>query len=271
MKLKCSIYSIFPFPFSTAFNATAEHCNGVYPPDDEGDNENCFSHSWETEEARNKLWASCSVSGREVTRMLVEDVKNRIENDGLNADEECDPTLSILLREAHDRGITVYALFSASNEEFSEQRYARYPNQFNENCGDDEVYFDGVAVNNEYFSTIKDCNDDTDVNDIHVAAQQTHLDHLQATVENASPLPVHFSVSWNWDCCSCSSDTYATRELSWPINNGVTQSVLKHMVEIVDSVDVQGMSKLKFVNYCVFSLLLLNDLVSCIQYAKRNV
>ena len=73
--------------------------------------------------------------------------------------------------------------------------------------------------------------------DINVAAQQTHLDHLQATVDNASPLPVHFSVSWNWDCCSCSSETYATRELLWPLNNGVTQSVLKHMVKIVDSVD----------------------------------
>lgn len=262
---------LFLLPFSTAFDPNAAHCNGVYPANDDGDNSTCFNHSWETEAARNKLWASCSISRREVTRILVEDVKERIENDGLNADEVCDPNLSILLREAHDRGIAVYALFSASNEEFSEQRYARYPNQFNENCGDDEVYFDGVAVNNEYFSKIKKCNNETDVNDINVEAQQTHLDRLQSTVENASPLPVHFSVSWNWDCCSCSSDTYATRELLWPVNNGVTQSVLKHMVEVVDSVDVQGMFKLQSVHNYIFHLLFLNDLVSCIQYAKRNV
>jgi hypothetical protein len=36
---------------------------------------------------------------------------------------------------------------------------ASYPGQFNANCGDDKVYFDGVVVNNEYFTNIKDCDE----------------------------------------------------------------------------------------------------------------
>ena len=79
------------------------------------------------------------------------DVKSRIENGGLTSSGVCDSVLQTTLREAHARGIRVYALFAASDAAFGEQYMANYPNEFNAACGDDDVYFDGVAVNNEYF------------------------------------------------------------------------------------------------------------------------
>jgi len=171
------------------------------------------------------------IPGREVTRIFISDVKNRIENDGLTDDTECDEVLKTTLVEAHERGIEVYALFAVSDDEFSEKEMADYANQFNTACGDEWSYFDGVAVNNEYFSKVKDCDDESEK-----LAQLQFLTDIQTTVENAAPLPLHFSVSWNWDCCSCSSDSYEKRELLW---DGNTKSALEHMVNIVDSVDVQ--------------------------------
>ena len=159
------------------------------------------------------------------------DVKSRIENGGLTSSGVCDSVLQTTLREAHARGIRVYALFAASDAAFGEQYMANYPNEFNAACGDDDVYFDGVAVNNEYFSQVKSCDDPADV-----ALQNQFLIDLNTTTHNALPLPLHFSVSWNWDCCDCNPANYVTRELTW---DGETKSALEHMVNIVDSVDVQ--------------------------------
>jgi hypothetical protein len=226
------------YVWTRGFDSTAPQCVGIYPPNKDGDNASCFNHNWETTEAREKLFASCSIPGREITRLFVEDVRSRIENGGYNADGVCDGDLMALLSEAHERGISIYALFSVSNADFSESYMAVYPNEFNELCGTDKIYFDGVAVNNEYFSQIRACSAD-DINDVYIAEQQDHLDRLALAKQNAHPLPLHFSISWNWDCCSCSSSSYATRELLWPAVGGSSMSVVQHMVNIVDSVDVQ--------------------------------
>jgi hypothetical protein len=163
-------------------------------------------------------------------------MKSLIENNGYNSTGHCDADILTLLGEAHQLGIRIYALFAVSDEDFSESYMASYPGQFNANCGDDEIYFDGVAVNNEYFSNIKDCDDP-----VNIPLQQDHLDKLQLAVNNASAysLPLHFSLSWNWDCCSCSSGSYTTRNLTWPALGGDTKSVISHMIDIVDSFDVQ--------------------------------
>ena len=221
--------------WTSGFNASAPHCNGVYPVSKDGDNATCFKHNWETPEARQDLWASCTQPGREVTRLFVSDMKSRIENSGYNASEECDTGVIELIEEAHQLGIRIYALFAVDDADFSESYMASYPGQFNANCGDSEVYFDGVAVNNEYFSYIKDCDASN------IPLQQDHLDKLQLAVNNASAysLPLHFSLSWSWDCCTCSSGSYTVRNLTWPALGGVTKSVMSHMIDIVDSFDVQ--------------------------------
>ena len=102
-------------------------------------------------------------------------------------------------------------------------------NLFNNNCGSATVYFDGASVNNEHFTSIKECNAG------HDAAQQTFLDNLASTAANASPLPLHFSISWNWWCCDCSQGG-SERIVNW---QGVSKNALEHMVDIADSVDVQ--------------------------------
>ena len=225
------------YVWTRGFDPNATHCNGVYPINNAGGNATCFHHNWETPAARAKLWSSCFNPGRKATRLFLSDAKNRIENNGRDASGICDPDLMALLAEAHRSGVRVYALFADSQASFSESAMAAYPNQFNANCGTDEIYFNDVAVNNKYFANIKACDATTNENTVNVAAQQDHLNKLQLTVNNSAPLPLHFSVSWNWECCSCS--TNKTRNLEWPAGSGNTKSALAHMVDIVDSVDVQ--------------------------------
>ncbi|KAL7541739.1 hypothetical protein ACHAXR_011182, partial [Thalassiosira sp. AJA248-18] len=218
------------YVWTDAFDAEAAHCNGIYPPNHTGDNANCFQHSWETPAARTHLWASSTISGREVTRIFLADVRERTRYGGLNANSECDADLITTLAEAHSHGVEVYGLFAASDAAFSEQGMVGGLNDFNSQCGTAESYFDGAAVNNEYFTSVKACGGAND------AAQLTFLDDLEATRVAALPLPLHFSVSWNWDCCECSSSNYVRRELTW---GGSTKSALEHMIDVADSVDVQ--------------------------------
>ena len=212
----------------TAFDPEAEHCGGVYPPDKDGDNASCFRHSWETAEARELLWTTVEQEGREVKRLLLSDVNNRIRYGGYNVNGVCDPDLVTLLEEAHFRGVEVYGLYSISDEAFTEQYRVNRLNVFNQKCGTKKAYFDGAAVNNEHFTKVKDCDGTND------AAQVAFLDNLQAAAYAAAPLPFHFSVAWNWWCCDCSAGV--ERMIEW---NGSWKNGLEHMIDIVDSVDVQ--------------------------------
>lgn len=214
-----------------SFDADAPYCNGVYPATKDGDNAACFNHAWETPTARTHLFSSCNVPGRDVGRIFLSDVLNRTSNNGADINTGvCDDNLIATLEEAHANNMEVYGLFAASNAEFSEQNQVAHVNEFNLNCATATGFFDGVAVNNEHFSTVKACNSDL------VANQTQVLTDLEATKTNAAPLPLHFSVSWNWDCCMCSESEYTKRDLFF---NGQTKSALEHMIDIADSVDVQ--------------------------------
>jgi hypothetical protein len=149
------------YVWTHGFDPNATHCSGVYHINSAGGNATCFHHNWETPATRARLWSSCFNPGREVTRIFLADAKLRIENGGRDASGSCDPDLMALLAEAHRSGVRVYALFADSQTSFSESAMAAYPNQFNANCGTDEIYFDGVSVNIEYFTNIKACNEIT--------------------------------------------------------------------------------------------------------------
>jgi hypothetical protein len=171
------------YVWKNGFNINAEYCNGVYPNNNLGNNAKCFEYNWDTLEARNKLWSSSSLPKRKVTRLFLADIKTRIEDNGRNSNNEnneCDNPLKESLKGTHDRGILVYRLFAVSDKEFSESYMSLYPNQFNIECGNDKegIYFDGVAVNNEYFSILRDCGSD-DENKVYIEEQQTLLDNLQ--------------------------------------------------------------------------------------------
>lgn len=217
------------YVWTDAFNATAEACDGVYPDYDRSNANACFYHSWDTLYAREHLWASCDISdNQKVHRIFLSGVKAAVENAA--AGMTCDETLVTTLQEAHERDIQVYALFAASDAAFSEKDMVGNIKTWNERCSS-TAQFDGVAVNNEYFSSIKSCSEPSNL-----SLQQQLLTDLQTTADNAVPLPLHFSVSWNWDCCSCSEENYERREIEW---NGTTKSALEHMIDIADSVDVQ--------------------------------
>ena len=211
------------------FNASAPFCNGIYPESKTGSYSSCWYHNWESPIARQHLWASSKIPGREVTRLFLSDVLKRIKYVAPGTDE-CDAYLVSFLTEAHQRGIKVYALFAASDEVFGEKFMAKLVHKFNNICGNDMAYFDGVSVNNEYFSQVKDC-----IKENH-SAQIKFLNDLNETAYNSKPLPLHFSVSWNWDCCNCNELSYVPRNLRW---NGKTKTALAHMIDIADSVDVQ--------------------------------
>jgi len=219
------------YVWKDAFDVDAMYCNGVYPTLKTGSYASCFQHSWETPAARERLWVSCSLPEREVGRIFLSDVKRRVENDGY-ADSfgNCDAILITTLEEAHDNGVEVYALYAVSDAAFSEKTLVADVNRFNINCGTKTGVFDGVAINNEHFSSIKRCKEDNTSKQIQV------LQDLKTAADNASPLPLHFSVSWNWHCCKCSSKGYVSRDLLF---NGQTQNAVEHMINITDSIDVQ--------------------------------
>jgi len=218
------------YVWSKAFDADAESCSGVYPASKTGTNATCFQHSWEDVTARERLWASCSLPGREIRRIFLSDVKRRVENDGYADDfSNCDALLITTLIEAHENGVEVYALYATSDADFSEKDLVADINQFNTKCGLTAA-FDGVAINNEYFSSVKECNEDNTEKQIKV------LNDLKTAADNALPLPLHFSVAWNWHCCDCRSESYVERTLLF---NGQNKNALEHMIDITDSVDVQ--------------------------------
>ena len=109
----------------------------------------------------------------------------------------------------------------------------KYPHGFSNMCGNEYVYFDDVAVNNESFTKVKNCYSEPDK-----LAQLQFLTDFNAAVTNVAPFPLPLSVSWNWDCCNnggCGY-SYVPRYLNW---NGSVKKALEHMVHIADSVDVQ--------------------------------
>jgi hypothetical protein len=218
------------YVWTQGFNASAPFCDGIYPESKSGSYRSCWFHNWESAVARQHLWASTKIPGREVTRIFLSDVLSRIVYVEPDTPDECDADLVSFLAEAHERGIKVYALFAASDESFGEQYMAKLVPKFNTICGNTMSYFDGVSVNNEYFSQVRDCTKENQ------SAQIKFLNDLNQTVYNSKPLPVHFSVSWNWDCCDCSELSYVPRNLTW---NGETTTALAHMIEIADSIDVQ--------------------------------
>ena len=159
-------------------------------------------------------------------------MKDCIENGSKTSNGVFDEILKSTLNEAYQKGIEVYALFVDDSIEFREKYMEKYPHEFRNVCGNEYMYFDDVAVNNESFTKVKNCYSEPDK-----LAQLHFMTDLNTAVTNAAPLPFQLSISWNWYCrnnggCGYS---YVPRYLNW---NGNMKKVLEHMVHISDSVDV---------------------------------
>lgn len=185
-----SVPPLFP-SICIAFDADTEFCSGVYLPSKTANYTSCFQHSWETVAARERLWA-CSLSGREIRRIFMSDVKGRVKYKGY-ADEfdNCNALLITTLIEARENRVEVYALYATSDANFSKKNFVANIHKFNINCESETAAFDGVAINNDHFSSVKEYNLDNTIKRIQV------LEDLNTAAGNASSLPLHYSVVWN--------------------------------------------------------------------------
>lgn len=187
----------------------------------------CYTHTWETPSARQWLWDTANRPGREVGRLFIADVKNRLE-DAYFAGDCSDPgvqSVKTMLRDGHCKspGIELYALFATSDVDVSEQDHVPYVVWYNDVCAAAaNERFDGVAVNNEAWNDVK-CTAP--------AAEEGYLDDLQAIADAAGSLPTHYSIGWKWSYCDG-----VEVDVDW---DGSTQPATHHMIDIFDSVDVQ--------------------------------
>uniref|UniRef100_A0A7S4JU34 Uncharacterized protein n=1 Tax=Odontella aurita TaxID=265563 RepID=A0A7S4JU34_9STRA len=227
---------------SSALCGTALHAN---PASGSSAQPECWEHNWEGWMARANLWAATTRVSRTVGLTLVGSVRSRLEDlhDAgwpRNAAGRCDDELYWLLRTNHCHGTRVYALFADSDSDFSERDRIPLVGWYNGNCSDGAAanIFDGVAVNNEHFSSVR-----CDYQEGLGSGELTWLDQLYDATQLADPLPLHLSVGWFWSRCTNSTDgSYYANEIPWsPLYAGpnMTKPALQHMYDIVSSVDVQ--------------------------------
>ncbi|CAC5397491.1 unnamed protein product [Mytilus coruscus] len=89
--------------------------------------------------------------------------------------------------------------------------------------------FDGVAVNNEAYASLK-CHSGQSEQIRYL--QNLNMMKTEAMKQVHGHLLTHYSVSWHWGRCG------STQKLI--TYNGKTQDAVRHMVDIFDSIDVQG-------------------------------
>ncbi|XP_062612670.1 uncharacterized protein LOC134274400 [Saccostrea cucullata] len=193
----------------------------------------CFTHTWNTAGKRQWLWATCNLQGREVSSIFLADVYHKLKT-GYQANSCHSSNINLLrttLLEGHSHvsNLKIYALFAASDADVSERHMIPYVVWYNDHCTHTNLEkFDGVAVNNEAYASIK-CSHDID-------QRRTFLDHLQEIHDEAQKqqdgnLLTHFSVSWHWGRCGGHSQPFLWR--------GKTMDASHHMIDIFDSIDVQ--------------------------------
>mmetsp|Transcript_18938 Transcript_18938/g.26072 ORF Transcript_18938/g.26072 Transcript_18938/m.26072 type:complete len:280 (-) Transcript_18938:365-1204(-) len=123
--------------------------------------------------------------------------------------------------------------FSIDDEAFSEAD--KVPdvvawNQYCANCPNER--FDGVAINNERFTT-KKCNAD--------GSEEFILDRLwdARLAADAGGLKLHMSIGWHWGWCSVGDGVLNNIEWAPPGSPSVVKPANEHFIDIADSVDVQ--------------------------------
>ncbi|XP_055996266.1 uncharacterized protein LOC125645608 isoform X3 [Ostrea edulis] len=193
----------------------------------------CFTHTWNTEEKRKWLWATCNTPNREISTIFLSDVKNNLESSFLLRD--CESSGVHLLRKAlsegHEQvpGLKIYALFAVSDEYVSERLLVPYVVWYNDHCARSNAEkFDGVAVNNEAYNKVKSSGD---VSIVTLYLDRLQEVHLQARKQVRDRLLTHYSIGWHWG-----RRNGETQIIPW---RGKSVDVLHHMIDIFDSIDVQ--------------------------------
>ena len=164
----------------------------------------------------------------------------------LGPEAACPVELMTTIAEARLRDVKVYALFGDSCHDLCEKEKVADVVAYNRICAevaqDGIVQFDGVAINNEYLTKASECGGRTDIDpDRDVIEWRDNaliwldlLDGLQTAKNRLEGLPLHFSLGHRW--AFCDDDDDSPRETVW---EGRPKKVVEHMMDIVDSVDIQ--------------------------------
>ena len=209
------------YAWNDAHNATLPFCK---EPSSIGTAQ-CERPSWSGgHDTRELLWAA-AVHGQ-ATRVHLAEVYYAVE--AAHEGGACNSALEQALNEAHSHDLRVYALLGYSRQSFDEQVVATWVVSWNARCSQ---HFDGIAVNNEVYTSIK-CGEDASS----AAQRAAFLDGLYNTTANAGALPVHMSVAWHWSRCDG-----ADFQLSWapPGVSPVSKTANQHIIDMVQSVDAQ--------------------------------
>ena len=208
---------------------------------DEGAYPQCFDETWDTKLKRRQLWGSVRTNvppERRVSRILLSRIADIVAAAGpgpSGCSAAGTATLRATLREARASavGVEVFALFAVSDAAFSEAD--KVPdvvawNQYCAKCPNER--FDGVAINNEHFTSIK-CDAD--------GSEEALLDRLwdAKVAAAAGGLPLHMSLGWHWGWCSVGSSIPNTLTWAPPGDTPVAKQAHEHFMDVLDSFDVQ--------------------------------
>lgn len=208
---------------------------------DEGAYPQCFDETWDTKLKRRQLWGSVRTNvpaERRVSRILLSRIADIVAAAGPGA-AGCSAagtaTLRATLREAHAPavGVEVFALFAVSDAAFSEADKVPDVAAWNQYCAKcPNERFDGVAINNEHFTSIK-CDAD--------GSEEALLDRLwdAKLAATAGGLPLHMSLGWHWGWCSVGSAIANVITWAPPGDTPVAKPANEHFMDVLDSFDVQ--------------------------------
>jgi hypothetical protein len=188
------------------------------------DDETCWPHAWRSDAERSKLLAASVQPGRRVGRVLLSSVSSALSN---AAGGECDADIRATLLSLHSRSVQVYALFGDSREEFVEAELIPRVVAWNQHCArSNQEKFDGVSVNNEALRHFK--------RDAERAAGWLGGLRRCRDAARAGQLPLHFSVGWHWGWRSVSNEEPNNVDFA-----GANKKVSEHIIDLVDSIDIQ--------------------------------
>ncbi|CAC5423364.1 unnamed protein product [Mytilus coruscus] len=162
----------------------------------------CFTHTWDTHSRRQWLWSTCKVQSREIRKIFLADVHHKL-RDGFNAKSCGLPGIQLIkqtVSEGHSAvlGLQIYALFAVSDIDVSEKDLIKYVVWYNDHCAAANEKFDGVAVNNEAYASIK-CHSGQSEQIRYL--QNLYMIKTEGMKQIHGRLLTHYSVSWHWGRC----------------------------------------------------------------------
>ena len=126
------------YVWRTGFDPNVPGCDQTDFLEWDSKHSQCFTHTWDSPERRQWLWATCNVPGREISSIFLADVHNKLKSgfQTNNCNMNDIALLKTTLTEGHTKvtNLKIFALFAASDPEVSERHMVPYVVWYNDNC-----------------------------------------------------------------------------------------------------------------------------------------